>query len=42
MDYGYPEKRKTKGDRRAKAKYNRFKRGGAFRTMKAGNKERKE
>ena len=33
MDYGCPERRKNKNDRRAKARFNRFKRGGAFRSM---------
>ncbi len=31
MDYGVPERRKTKGDKRAKARYMRYKRGGAQR-----------
>ncbi len=31
MDYGFSEKRKTKGDRRAKARFNRYKKGGQFR-----------
>jgi hypothetical protein len=30
-DYCVPERRKTKGDKRAKARFNRYKRGGAFR-----------
>jgi hypothetical protein len=30
-DYGYPEKRKSKADKRAKARYMRYKRGGAQR-----------
>lgn len=28
MDYGFSEKRKTKNDKRAKARYNRYKKGG--------------
>jgi len=32
MDYGYPERRKNKNDKRAKARFNRFKRGGANRS----------
>ena len=31
-EYGYPERRKNKGDKRAKARFNRFKRGGALRS----------
>jgi hypothetical protein len=31
MDYGMPEQRKTKNDKRAKARYNRYKKGGALR-----------
>jgi hypothetical protein len=30
-DYGYSEKRKNKNDKRAKARFNRYKRGGQFR-----------
>ena len=33
MDYGIPERRKTKRDKRAKARFNRFKHGGRFRTI---------
>ncbi len=28
MDYGFNEKRKTKNDKRAKSRYNRYKKGG--------------
>ena len=31
MDYATPEKRKSKNDKRAKARYNRCKRGGSNR-----------
>lgn len=31
MDYACPERRKNKGDKRAKARYMRYKRGGAQR-----------
>ena len=31
MDYGYPQRRKTKGDKKAKARYNKYKTGGRFR-----------
>jgi len=30
-DYGYPEKRKSKADKRAKGRYMKYKRGGAQR-----------
>lgn len=33
MDYACPQRRKNKNDRRAKARFNKFKRGGAFRSM---------
>lgn len=32
MDYGYPEKRKSKNDKRAKARFNKYKKGGQFRS----------
>ncbi|MBI2632047.1 hypothetical protein HYW75_03525 [Candidatus Pacearchaeota archaeon] len=32
MDYGYSERRKTKGDKKAKMRFNKYKRGGQFRT----------
>jgi len=32
MDYGYPEKRKNKNDKRAKARFNKYKSGGQFRS----------
>lgn len=31
MDYGIPDKRKTKTDKKAKARYNKYKRGGGRR-----------
>lgn len=31
MDYGFSERRKNKNDKRAKGRFNRFKRGGAQR-----------
>ncbi len=33
MDYSIPEKRKSKTDKRAKARYNRYKRGGRWRVQ---------
>jgi len=32
MDYGFSEKRKSKNDKKAKGRYNRFKKGGQFRS----------
>ena len=32
MDYGFAGKRKTKGDKRAKARYSKYKRGGQYRS----------
>lgn len=32
MDYGYSERRKNKNDKRAKARFNKYKRGGQFRS----------
>jgi hypothetical protein len=32
MDYGFAEKRKTKNDKRAKARFNRYKKGGQQRS----------
>jgi hypothetical protein len=34
MDYGFSDKRKTKNDKRAKARFNRYKKGGALRVEK--------
>jgi len=33
MDYGYPERRKSKADKRAKARYLKYKRGGRNRAL---------
>jgi hypothetical protein len=38
MDYGFSEKRKNKNDKRAKARFNRYKRGGALRVEKKEDK----
>jgi hypothetical protein len=38
MDYGFSERRKNKNDKRAKSKYNRYKKGGSLRIQ---NKEKK-
>ena len=32
-DYAYPERRKNRSDRKAKSKFNKFKKGGRFRTI---------
>ncbi|MEK6859884.1 MAG: hypothetical protein AABX54_03645 [Nanoarchaeota archaeon] len=34
MDFGFNDKRKNKNDKRAKSRYNRYKRGGALRVEK--------
>ena len=34
MEYGYPEKRKGKKDKKAKARYGRYKKGGRLRATK--------
>ncbi|MDP2925530.1 MAG: hypothetical protein Q8N99_04105 [Nanoarchaeota archaeon] len=39
MEYGIPERRKNKNDKRAKARYNRYKRGGAQRIVDRNKKE---
>jgi hypothetical protein len=33
MDYATPDRRKSKNDKRAKSRYNRYKRGGSWRTQ---------
>ena len=38
MDYGYPEKRKNKGDKRAKARFGRYKKGGKYRSVEFNKK----
>jgi hypothetical protein len=40
MDYGFNERRKNKGDKRAKSRYNRYKKGGALRVEKKEDKSR--
>jgi len=46
MNYGYPEKRKSKKDLRKKRKSRAYKRGGKFRTMNVsetqGEKKKQE
>ena len=38
MDYDIPQRRKNKNDKRAKSRYNRYKRGGALRVEKRDEK----
>jgi hypothetical protein len=33
MDYDVPQRRKNKNDKRAKSRYNRYKKGGALRVQ---------
>ena len=42
MDYGFSEKRKSKNDKRAKARYNRYKKGGALRVEKKGDRDNRK
>jgi len=37
MEYGYPEKRRTKKDLRKKRQIRAYKRGGKFRTIRLNN-----
>ena len=39
MDYGFFEKRKSKNDKKAKARFNKYKRGGQFRAVRVNIKE---
>jgi len=39
MDYAMPHRRKSKTDKRAKARYNRYKKGGSQRVVKKKKKE---
>ena len=41
MEYGYAERRKTKRDKREKARYNKYKKGGKFRSINVEDKENK-
>jgi hypothetical protein len=42
MDYEVPHQRKSKNDKRAKARYNRYKRGGSFRVQDKSDKNEKK
>jgi hypothetical protein len=39
MDYGFNDKRKSKNDKKAKARYNKYKRGGALRVASKDSKK---
>ena len=39
MDYGVPERRKNRNDKRAKSRFNRYKKGGALRVQKEERRE---
>jgi hypothetical protein len=41
MDYGFSERRKNKSDKRAKSRFNKYKKGGQFRSsnIKVSNAE---
>jgi len=41
MDYCVPERRKNKNDKRAKSRFNRYKKGGALRVQKFEDKGEK-
>ena len=42
MDYAMPSKRKSKNDKKAKSRYNKYKRGGRFRASKVSELTNKE
>lgn len=39
MDYGFSEKRKNKNDKRAKARFNKYKQGGKYRSTEVTQTE---
>jgi len=41
MDYGLPERRKNRNDKRAKSRFNRYKKGGALRVQKIEDRREK-
>ncbi|MFH1307447.1 MAG: hypothetical protein ABIH72_01190 [archaeon] len=41
MDYGFPERRKTKRDKKKKRLYRVYKKGGKFRSQEIEKKEEK-
>ena len=42
MEYETPDKRKSKNDKKAKARYNRYKKGGSQRVLKKKKYDLKE
>lgn len=45
MDYGFSEKRKSRNDKKAKGRFNRYKKGGQFRSSNvdmSNNSQKKE
>ena len=42
MDYATPGKRKSKNDKRAKGRYNRYKKGGSQRVVEKKDKKKKK
>lgn len=42
MDYGFPQKRKSKNDKRAKGRFNKYKHGGQFRVSGVNLKGKKQ
>jgi len=42
MDYATPDKRKSKNDKRAKSRYNKYKRGGSFRVQEKKTYDKSE
>jgi hypothetical protein len=42
MDYSMPERRKSKTDKRAKARYNRYKKGGSQRVISRDNSKKEK
>jgi hypothetical protein len=42
MDYAMPQRRKNKNDKRAKSKFNKYKKGGRFRSSNVVEGKNKE
>jgi len=42
MDYGFSERRKSKNDKRAKGRFNRYKKGGQFRSSNISFQKKEE
>lgn len=41
-DYAYPSKRKSKNDKKAKGRFNRYKKGGQFRSANVSMNENRD